>query len=102
MDIESLLTDLSTQLPDTLESCHLVIKDLCYIVKKLCQRVDELAKTNYALVLENQQLKERLNLDSHNSSKSPSSDFKKKKGKNNKRKSSGKSSGGQPGHKGHY
>ena len=80
------------KLPETVEECHQVIKDLFYIIEQLQLQINELHE-------ENKLLKERLNLNSKNSSKPPSSDHKKSK---NKRKSSGKPSGGQPGHPGHY
>ena len=55
-----------------------------------------------ALRAENQKLKEKLSLDSHNSSKPPSSDPPEKKTKpKSTRQPSGKKPGGQPNHKGH-
>lgn len=54
-----------------------------------------------ALRAENADLKEKLSVDSKNSSKPPSADFKKhKKLKNEIKKKSGKKQGAQPGHKG--
>lgn len=81
------------QLPETVEECHQVIKELIQTVAKIAHRLDQLEK-------ENQTLKERLGLHSHNSSLPPSSDRNKKK--NSKNRSSGRPSGGQPGHQGHF
>jgi transposase len=65
----------------------------------LSRRLDVLETENKKLRLENTQLKDRLNNNSSNSSLPPSKSLKKKK---NNRQSSGKTSGGQKGHKGHY
>ena len=86
-------------LPDTVEACHVIIKDL---IKLIEQSHREMSARMMQLEQENQALKERLGMDSHNSSKPPSTDFKKNKKKKRSHKGSGKSSGGQPGHKGHY
>ena len=58
------------KLPETVEECHQVIKDLFYIIEQLQLQINELRE-------ENKLLKERLNLNSKNSSKPPSSDHKK-------------------------
>ena len=60
------------ELPNTLEGCHSLIRDL---LPKLLKCIEELR-------IENRQLKERLNNNSSNSSLPPSKDFKKKKNKN--------------------
>lgn len=97
MEAPALLDRLSKSLPETIEESHVVIKDLCYVVKELCTRLNALAS-------ENQALQERLHLNSTNSSKPPSTDFKQPKKSSQKppRQSSGKPSGGQPGHPGHF
>jgi transposase len=87
------LKGLPLSYPTTLEECHALIQELSQLVRHVLERVEELE-------LENKDLRARLNANSNNSSKPPSSDFKKNKKPDNK-KSSGKPSGGQPGHKGH-
>ena len=86
-------------LPSTLEESHQAIRLLLDKLDILSKRLDILGSENKRLILENAQLKERLNINSLNSSLPPSKSLKKKK---NNRTSSGKSSGGQKGHKGHH
>lgn len=80
------------QLPNTIEECHVIIR-------LLLNKLDEFSLRITALEAENRDLKERLNINSSNSSLPPSKSLKKKK---NTRKTSGKKAGGQSGHKGHY
>jgi len=86
-------------LPTTIEECHQVIRLLLNKLDDLSNRVALLEGECKQLRIENAQLKERLNNNSSNSSLPPSKSVKKKK---NNRQSSGKASGGQKGHKGHY
>jgi transposase len=86
-------------LPDTIEECHKGMRLLLNKLDSVSKRLDVLEVENKKLNLENTQLKERLNNNSSNSSLPPSKSFKKKK---SNRQSSGKTSGGQKGHKGHY
>lgn len=91
--------DYMDTLPITIEECHQVIRLLLNKLDDLARRFEVLETENKKLSLENAQLKERLNNNSSNSSLPPSKSLKKKK---NNRQSSGKLSGGQRGHKGHY
>jgi transposase len=81
------------QLPNTIEECHALIR-------LLLNKLDEFSQRISVLEAENRDLKERLNINSSNSSLPPSKSPKKKK--NTTRKPSGKKAGGQSGHKGHY
>ncbi|MBA2610941.1 MAG: IS66 family transposase [Bacteroidetes bacterium] len=87
------------RLPTTLDECHQLIRLLLTKWDEVAKRFEVLEAENRTLKSENTQLKERLNTNSSNSSLPPSKSFKKKK---NRREASGKQSGGQPGHKGHY
>lgn len=86
-------------LSTTIEECHQVIRLLLNKLEAISKRLDVLETENKQLRLENAQLKERLNNNSSNSSLPPPKSFKKKK---TNRQSSGKPTGGQKGHKGHY
>jgi len=81
-----------TELPNTVEGCHDLIRSLLHTISELFKRVEKLE-------IENKQLRERLNNNSSNSSLPPSKDFKKKKNKKPPSKNKG---GGQKGHAGHF
>jgi transposase len=83
----------------SIEECHLLIDALWAICAKMPEEIKLLKQEVSLLKKENAELKERLNLNSNNSSKPPSTDTRKKKNKN-LHKGSGRSAGGQPGHKG--
>jgi transposase len=87
----------SVPLPNTIEECHQVIRELLKALDNTSRRLDLLEAENKRLNAECEGLKERLNINATNSSLAPSQSKKKPK---NKRPSSGKSSGGQFGHKG--
>ena len=84
------LKGLPLTLPTTLEDCHQLIKELSQLVHHLLERVEKLE-------LENKELRARLNSNSNNSLKPPSSDFKKNKKQNQNKAASDKPSGGQRG-----
>jgi transposase len=92
--------------PKTLEQCYDLIDALwalCAPIPELQKQIHELKIEMTALKKENAELKEKLNLNSNNSSKPPSSDFFKKNKKNKLHKNkSNRKQGGQPGHSGHY
>ena len=91
-----MLTKKDAELPTTVEECHQLIRELLNLLKV----VPELYKRVEKLEQENRALKERLNSNSSNSSLPPSKDLNKKPKK--KRAASGKASGGQSGHPGHF
>lgn len=96
MSTKELLQTLSkSELPKTVMGCHEVIGLLLKSQEAFSERVDRLE-------LENGLLKEQLNTNSQNSSLSPSKDWKKKKKSKNNHRSSGRPSGGQTGHPGHF
>jgi transposase len=74
-------------LPDTLAGCHLLIAQQAEQLHQLCQQLNA--------------LQERANLNSHNSSKPPSSNGPGAPGKSGGRKKSERKRGAQPGHRGH-
>lgn len=80
------------ELPKTIEDCHRVIQESHHFIRSLFEQVEK-------LIRENNDLKERLNNNSSNSSLPPSKDYQKKKPD---RVPSKNSSGGQKGHKGHF
>jgi transposase len=86
-------------LPSTLEECHSIIREYHTELKELKQMVSQFMARVEKLEVENRELRARLNSDSNNSSKPPSRDFKKNK---KQKQSSGKPSGGQKGHRGHF
>jgi transposase len=83
--------------PKTLEESYLSIEALWECCRVLKPEILELKKKVDCLSKENAELKERLNQNSNNSSKPPSSDIKKQKKRSNK---SGRKPGGQLGHVG--
>lgn len=85
--------------PSSVEDCHAVIDALWAFCGNLQKELELLKQEILILKQENAELKERINTNSNNSSKPPSTDNKKKNKKNN-HKRSGRSPGGQPGHKG--
>jgi transposase len=80
------------ELPNTVEGCHDLIRNLLQTITELFKRVEKLE-------VENRELKERLNNNSSNSSLPPSKDFKKNK---NKKPPSNNKGGSQKGHKGSF
>jgi len=88
------LPKIDTQLPPTIDSCHELIKALYKTTTELFKRIEKLEA-------ENRELKERLSLNSSNSSLPPSKDFKKKKKGKDQPESKNKG-GGQKGHPGHF
>lgn len=83
--------------PASIEECHAVIEALWTFCGNLQKGLELLKQEVMLLKQENAELKERLNSNSNNSSKPPSTDrFKKNKPK----KPSNRKQGGQPGHTG--
>jgi transposase len=64
--------------PTTIKECHETIRLLLNKLDEVSKRLDILEVENKKLKLENMQLKERLNMNSLNSSLSPSKSLKKK------------------------
>lgn len=96
MELRGLLKNLTEkELPQTISDCHMVIRLLLKAQEDLYSRFDRLE-------LENGLLKEQLAINSQNSSLPPSKDWKKKKKRKSNHHSSGRPSGGQPGHPGHF
>jgi len=90
------------ELPDTVAACHDLIHYLFQVIQQLQAQQEEQALAVQKQALEIQTLRTQLSLNSRNSSKPPSSDGHKKRKPKKTRASSGKSSGGQPGHAGHH
>jgi transposase len=93
MTLNPLPTNL--ELPNTLEGCHDLLRQLWRMVIEVQQLQQRVA----VLEAENKALKEQLNRNSSNTSLPPSRDFKKPK---SKKPPSANPSGGQPGHRGHH
>lgn len=86
------------KLPNTVEECHTLLTNLIKDFKTVIGQLEmTITKMNEEIV----SLKERLSVNSNNSSLPPSKDYKKKKKKNN-RPPSNRPSGGQSGHRGHF
>jgi transposase len=87
------------KLPATIEDCHILLKEQGRLIEELYAQLKILMQENKRLMQENRDLRELLYRNANNSSQPPSQS--KVKPKNN-RVSSGKPSGGQKGHEGHY
>ena len=66
---------LEAQLPTTVEGCHDFIRGLLNTVSELFNRIEKLENDNKKLLQENKELKDRLKINSSNSSLSPSKDL---------------------------
>ena len=77
-------------------------EELLEIIKAQQKTIEKLTAELEAAREEIAELKEKLNKDSHNSSKPPSTDGYEKPAPRSQRKKSGKKAGGQTGHKGHH
>jgi len=77
-------------------------EELLEIIKAQQKTIEKLTAELEAAKEEIAELKEKLNKDSHNSSKPPSTDGYEKPAPRSQRKKSGKKAGGQTGHKGHH
>ncbi len=77
-----------------------LVNDLSYQIETLNSEISSIKAENKTLIARMTDLEARLNMNSKNSSKPPSSDGYKKSNKNNSRKKSGRTTGGQLGHEG--
>ena len=103
LEAKTLLKNISqSDLPKTVSECHEVMRQMLKAFEALSERVERLELEIERLELENGLLKEQLNLNSQNSSLSLSKDWKKKKKLKGNHRSSGRPSGGQVGHPGHF
>jgi len=91
-----LVNDLSSQI----ETLNAEITSLNAETTTLKKEISSIKADNKTLTTRMTELEARLNMNSKNSSKPPSSDGYKKSNKNNSREKSGRTTGGQHGHKG--
>jgi transposase len=91
-----------SKLPDNIEACHALIRELASTIESLCKQIEKQTAEIQKQADEIAWLKEQLTLNSNNSSQPPSQDLKSKKKKKHQRPPSGRPSGGQVGHPGHF